>query len=85
LLLLALGVAGAFITTRADLQRYRVGVGGAAAAAIVIYLIQLQRIASQVDISITKFVGFGVIVTLAGAVGLAAAPLVWPGQPTKGP
>jgi hypothetical protein len=85
LVLLALGVAGAFITTRADLQRYRVGVGGAAAAAIVIYLIQLQRIASQVDISITKFVGFGVIITLAGAVALAAAPLAWPGQPSKGP
>jgi hypothetical protein len=83
LLLIALGIAGIVLTMRADLLRYRVAVGGVAAAAIVVFLIQLQRIASAVDISVTEFVGFGVLVTLAGAVALAVAPPQWPGRPSR--
>jgi hypothetical protein len=84
LLLLALAIAGlVFTTVRTDLQQYRLYMGGAAAGAMVIYLIQLQRVASALDVSVTKFVGVGVFVTLLGAIALAIAPPQWPGQPSR--
>ncbi len=76
-LLLLLGLAGGVVASLADVQRFRVVVGGVAALCIVVFVIQLQRALSGSSLNVGDVVGFGVLVALAGAIALAVAPLVW--------
>ncbi|MDQ1373449.1 MAG: hypothetical protein QOJ09_787 [Actinomycetota bacterium] len=78
LLLLVLGAGGVYVASRADIQRFRIAVGGVAALCVVLFVVQFQRVLSGTHVSLTKVLGFGVLVTLVGAVALAVAPLQWP-------
>jgi hypothetical protein len=79
-ILFLLGVAGGVVTSRPEIQRFRIAVGGLAALCVVVFMIQMQRFLSGSPFNITDVLGLGVLVTLAGAVALAVAPPRWPGR-----
>jgi hypothetical protein len=81
LLLLALAIASAVVVVRKADDRARLGCGIAAAAVAAIYVIQVQRLLSALPDDpdtpgLFDYVGFGVIVALAGGLVIALAPQI---------